>query len=131
MTNLADLPTGFALHSDAAPWTVVAMAEDVPFDRGIAVLVDSVPVAVFRLSPVAEFDEEWHAVSHVDPVAHAPVMARGLIGSSDQNGDLIATIASPLNKLRYALATGIGLDGDSHRLRVFELLVTDGTVLVR
>jgi len=131
MTDLAALPAGFALASDEVPWTWVAAVDSIPCDRGVAVLVNDVPAALFRLSEVDGVDEEWHAVSHLDPSTGAPVMARGLVGSHHDGTIIRSTVASPLHKQRYDLATGRCLDDDAITLQVFEVMVIDGQVLVR
>ena len=111
----------------ARPWTIVARADSVQPDRGIAALIDGEPVAIFRLAG-AGGEDEWYAVSHIDPIANAPVMARGLVGCQG-DGD-IPTVASPLHKRRYDLRTGQCLDDDTPSLATFELRVIDKWVLV-
>lgn len=131
MTDLVELPAGYVLKSETVPWTLVAPVESVPFDRGIAVLVERHPVALFRLSPLGDAPEEWHAVDHIDPHNLVPVMARGLVGSYT-NGQVSGnTISSPLDKRRYDLRTGRCLDAESAPLRIFEVIVADEMVLVR
>lgn len=131
MTNLVEMPTGSALDSDELPWTLVATETEVAPDRGVAALVDGVPVAVFRLAASGDEPEEWYAVSHIDPITGAPVMARGLVGSQCIDGKMVATVASPLHKRRYDLATGRCLDDESPSLSTFEILIIDKRILVR
>ena len=50
--------------------------DELRVDRGVAALVDSVPVAVFRLA-----DGSVAAIDHVEPFTGVPVLARGLVGS--------------------------------------------------
>lgn len=100
-------------------WAELCDEEIVPVDRGIAVIVDKTPIAVFRLSPSsAGGTEHWLAVDHVDPVTGAPVIARGLVGSTN---DGRPTVASPLHKERYDLETGRRCDGadNARSLRTF------------
>ena len=116
-----------------ARWHQVCDVSRVAFDRGVAALVDGPDgnphmVALFRLSPVgAEHPEEWLAVDHFDPVAQAPVMARGLVGSVG----CMPTIASPITKQRYDLRTGDAVGGDSPSLRSWRVRVTDGQVEIQ
>jgi nitrite reductase (NADH) small subunit len=91
-------------------------------DRGVAALVDGVPVAVFRLA-----DGTLHAVDNVDPITGASVLSRGLVGDADGE----ATVASPLYKQRYALRTGRCLDAEGVAVAVHEACVVDGCVHVR
>lgn len=135
MTDLLDMPNRPIPETDDVPWTRVARAAAVPFDRGVAAMVDDDPVAIFRLSPVdADPDDDagiWHAVSHIDPVGGAPVIARGLVGSTTTDEGVCPIVVSPMDKRRYNLETGRCIDGGSPELAIFEILVADGWVLVR
>ena len=92
-----------------------------PVDRGVAALVDGEQVAVFRTH-----DDELYAVSNLDPFSGAMVMSRGIVGS---RGDR-PTIASPVYKQVFDLATGVCLDDPGVRLRVPDVRVHDGVVEV-
>lgn len=113
------------------PWVVVCAADLVQPDRGIAALVGAEAVAIFRLSPVDDGDDEWCAVSHVDPASGVPVMARGLVGSVGNGPIVIPTVASPLHKQRYNLRSGYCLDDRELRLAVHDVRVVDGRVECR
>jgi nitrite reductase/ring-hydroxylating ferredoxin subunit len=113
----------------------VATAEQVPRDRGVAVLVRSegvaVPVALFRLSPLESGDDDdWYAIGHIEPQSGAPVMARGLVGSVERDDQVVPTVASPLLKQRYDLRTGTCLDDETLRLPVYPVRVEQGRVLL-
>ena len=114
-------------------WVQICAASSVPLDRGVGALFGEEQVAIFRLSPTDAENgtDEWFAVGNIDPRTDAPVMARGLVGST--GGDLleVAFVASPLHKERYNLATGHCLDSADARLPVFEVRVNDGTVEIR
>jgi nitrite reductase (NADH) small subunit len=90
-------------------------------DRGVAALVDGVPVAVFRLAT-----GELAAIDNVDPVTGASVLSRGIVGDADGT----PTVASPLYKQRYDLRTGACLDDANVRVRVHDVRVVDGVVHV-
>ncbi len=92
-----------------------------PVDRGVAALVDGEQVAVFRTA-----DDGLYAVSNHDPFSGAMVIARGIVGS---RGDR-PTIASPLYKQVFDLATGVCLDDPVVRLRVHPVRIRDGVVEV-
>ena len=66
------------------------------------------------------------AADHRDPRTGAFVMARGILGS---RGSAV-TVASPLHKEVYDLATGLCLSGDGPALPVQPAEVRDGRVLV-
>jgi nitrite reductase (NADH) small subunit len=103
-------------------WVEVCGLDRLTPDRGVAALVDGCQVAVFRLG-----DGALHAVDNVDPCSGAAVLSRGLVG--DVAG--VATVASPLHKQRFALATGTCLDADVTPLGVHEVAVIHGLVFVR
>lgn len=118
--------------SDARPgWVDIASSADIAIDRGVAALVDGEPVAVFRLVANPGGDEQWFAVDHTDPISGALVIARGLVGSTDIDGVEVMTVASPIHKERYNLATGERLDGAGPALHVWEIVERAGRVLVR
>ncbi len=138
MTDLDAQPVSDATNgTHPGEWTDVCPIERIPLDRGVAALVDGLPVAIFRLSPLAGFEsagsEELFAVSHIDPATGSPVMARGLVGSAGAPPVVIPTVASPLHKQRYNLRTGACLDDEKLHLEVFdvETVDADGTTLVR
>ena len=107
MTTLSDLPeaaaSGPPARSGAAdPVRVCGYHELIP-GRGAAVLLPGGgQAAVFRTLGGA-----LHAVGNLDPATGAQVISRGLTGSRDG----AATVASPLLKHVYELATGRCVDG--------------------
>ncbi len=105
------------------PVAVCALERLLP-ERGAAVLLGGHQIALFRV----EVDGETRvfAVSHRDPVSGAHVMARGILGSS---GDRV-TVASPMYKQVYDLATGEGLTDPQVRLPIWRTVVEEGLVHV-
>jgi nitrite reductase (NADH) small subunit len=103
-------------------WVEVCLLARLTPDRGAAALVDGRQVAVFRLS-----DGALHAVDNLDPCSGVAVLSRGIVG--DAAG--IATVASPLYKQRFDLATGRCLDADVATLGVHDVAVVHGVVFVR
>jgi nitrite reductase (NADH) small subunit len=91
-------------------------------NRGVAALVDGVPVALFVLD-----DGSLHALDNVDPFSGASVMSRGLTG--DSAGE--PTVASPMYKQRFSLHTGQCLDDPRVAIQVHDVRVRDGIVEVR
>ncbi|MCU1656882.1 MAG: nitrite reductase small subunit [Pseudonocardiales bacterium] len=100
-------------------WTPVCRLDDLQPERGVAALVDGVQMAVFRT-----FNDELHAVGNQDPFTGAFVISRGIVGS---RGDA-ATVASPLHKQVFDLATGVCLDDESVRVPVYPIRARDGVV---
>jgi nitrite reductase (NADH) small subunit len=91
-------------------------------ERGAAVLVHGHQVALFRV--VDEEGDRVHAVSHHDPFSGANVMARGIVGSS---GDRV-TVASPMYKQVFDLASGVCLTEPEVRLPVWRTRIEEGYV---
>jgi nitrite reductase (NADH) small subunit len=98
-----------AAHSNGI--VLCKQADLVPFS-GVAARFGQLAIALFYL-PGA--DVELYAVSHIDPVSHAPVIAHGLVGES--GGDFY--VAAPLHKQQYRLSDGICISDSSLKLRVF------------
>ena len=105
----------------AAQWFPVCRLSDLEDSWGEAALVNGQQLALFRVGPDSVF-----AVSHADPATSANVMARGLVGSRGSTH----TIASPLHKEVYSLATGECFGDAGLRLGTYPVRVVDGAVEV-
>jgi nitrite reductase (NADH) small subunit len=91
--------------------------------RGVAALLpDGRQVALFRT-----VDDEFFALSNIDPFSRAAVLSRGIIGDSDG----VPVVASPMLKQRFDLQTGVCVDDDSVVIRAYPVEVVDGVVHVR
>ena len=104
-----------------AHWTAVCRYDDLIPERGIAALVDGIAVAVFRTH-----DGALHALSNVDPFSNASVLSRGIVG--DRRGR--STVASPIYKQVFELATGICLDDPTVSVRTYPVQLVNGIVEV-
>ena len=102
--------------------TTVCRLDDIPRGGGIAALVGGHQVALLRTD-----DGAVHALDNRDPFTGANVLARGIVGT---HHDTI-TVASPLRKQRFALATGQCLDDEAVRVAVHHVEVADDHVQVR
>lgn len=122
MTAVEETPRAVTSTRPLDGWVEVCVVERLTPDRGVAALVDAHQVAVFLLS-----DGTLRAVDNIDPCSGAAVLSRGLVG--DVAG--VATVASPLYKQRFDLATGACLDADVAPLGVHEIAVIHGIVFVR
>jgi nitrite reductase (NADH) small subunit len=85
-------------------WTTICHLDRLTPNRGVGALIDGRSVAVFRLS-----NGDLHVIDDLDPCSGAPVLSRGIVGDVDG----VATVASPLYKQRFDLATGRCLDADA------------------
>ncbi len=101
-------------------WVAVCRLDDLEECWGEAALVDGQQIALFRLP-----GDTLHAVGNIDPRTRAAVMARGIVGSRG----VAPTIASPLHKEVYDLATGSCLSG-GEGLRTYPVRCVSGVVEV-
>ncbi|MFF0904398.1 UNVERIFIED_CONTAM: nitrite reductase small subunit NirD [Kocuria sp. CPCC 205316] len=102
-------------------WHDVCALADLEPLWGEAARVAGRQVALYRVDATTVL-----AADHRDPRTGACVMARGILGS---RGPAV-TVASPLHKEVYDLATGRCLTGDGPALPVHPAEVRDGRVLV-
>ncbi|GAB3274155.1 hypothetical protein GCM10027449_12180 [Sinomonas notoginsengisoli] len=125
MTITADSPAPAAPTDDAplalsaGAWHSVCNLADLEPNWGEAALIGGRQIAVFRLAT-----DEVFAVEQRDPATEAHVMARGIVGSRGER----RTIASPLHKQVYDLATGERLDGPGTSIAAFPTRVVNGIV---
>lgn len=114
-------------------WQGVCTRRQLIPERGVAVLVGDVQVALFRITGTAEDGSETdfvYAVGHKDPACDANVMARGIVGSVMTADGQRDTVASPMYKDVYDLATGVCLTRPDLRLPVYRTWVAGGVVYV-
>ena len=104
-----------------ARWTAVCRYDDLIPERGVAALVDGEAVALFR-----PFDGRLYALSNLDPFSNASVLSRGIVG--DRGGR--PTVASPIYKQVFELATGMCLDDPTVAVRTYPTRLVDGIVEV-
>lgn len=102
-------------------WTRVCRTDAVPRSDGVAALLDGgEQIALFRT------DDEFFALSNIDPFSAAAVLSRGIVG---EHGG-VAVVASPVYKQRFALHSGVCLDEESVRVPTYPVRVIDGVVHV-
>ncbi|MGH3997210.1 MAG: nitrite reductase small subunit NirD, partial [Pseudonocardiaceae bacterium] len=99
----------------------VCRYDDLIPERGVAALIDGAAVAVFRT-----FDGALYALSNLDPFSSASVLSRGIVG--DREGR--ATVASPIYKQVFELATGLCLDDPGVSVPTYPVRVVNGIVEV-
>ena len=102
-------------------WTAVCRLEQVPLERGVCALVDGEQVALFRTP-----DGALHALANLDPFSGAMVLSRGIVGTRGGR----ATVASPMYKQVFELATGQCLDDPAVAVPVHDVRVRAGQVEV-
>jgi nitrite reductase (NADH) small subunit len=104
-----------------AHWTAICRYDDLIPERGVAALVDGAAVAVFRTH-----DGQLYALSNVDPFSNASVLSRGIVG--DRGGR--PTVASPIYKQVFELATGVCLDDRTVSVPAYPVRLVGGVVEV-
>ena len=112
---------GNAVVAGAPGWTAVCEYELLQPERGVAALVDGVPVAIFRTH-----DDALYAIDNVDPCSGASVLSRGIVGS--RGG--APTVASPMHKQAFDLRTGECLDQPGAAVRTYPVRCRNGVVEV-
>jgi nitrite reductase (NADH) small subunit len=93
-----------------ARWFAVCDYDDLLPERGACALVEGHQIALFRT-----YDGRLYALSNRDPFSGAYVLARGIVGS--RHG--VPTVASPMYKQVFDLATGQCLDDPGVRARTY------------
>lgn len=106
----------------ATTWTRICHLDAIPRGGGVAALVDGRQVAVLRTD-----DDGLHALDNRDPFTGANVLARGIVGSHGG----VATVASPLRKQCFDLATGTCLDDPGVAVATHDVQLVDDHVEVR
>jgi len=105
----------------AETWTVVCRVADIPLEGGVAALVGTEPVALFRTH-----DGAVHAIGNLDPFSDASVLSRGIVGSRGE----LPVVSSPMYKQAFDLRTGRCLDADGVSVPSYDVAVVEGEVLI-
>ena len=106
-------------------WVAVCTKGQLIPERGVAVLVGDQQVALFRVTG-AEGEEWVYAVGHRDPFSNANVIARGIVGSVGDRD----TVASPMYKDVFDLATGECVADPSVRIPAYRTWIAGGVVYI-
>ena len=93
-------------------WSPVCQYSRLIPERGVAALVDGTQVAVFRTH-----DGALYALGNIDPFTGSAVLSRGIVGSRGA----VPTLASPLHKQVFDLATGRCLDDTDIAVPVYQV----------
>lgn len=99
----------------------VCATEDLIKNSGVAVLVKGTQIALFYI------DGEVFALNNYDPIGHANVMSRGMVG--DLKGELM--VAAPLQKQHYSLKTGQCFDVEGVSIPVYDSKIEANQVFVK
>lgn len=103
-------------------WITVCNTQDLVDNSGVCALVNEQQVAIFKVSSAN--DEQVYAISNWDPIGHANVLYRGLLGSAKN----LTFVASPLYKQRYCLVSGQCLDNNGYKVQIYPVRIVDKNV---
>lgn len=103
-------------------WQDVCTLDSILPNTGICALIGDQQIAIFR---VGETDEV-HAIDNFDPIGHANVLSRGIVG--DIQGELV--VASPLYKQHFSLRSGQCLEEKEVKVKTYTTRVHQGVVQV-
>lgn len=100
----------------------VCALDDILPDTGVCAFVEGRQVAIFRVGD----GEQVYAIGNYDANSGANVIARGIVG--DLEGRLV--VASPIYKQHFDLKTGECIENPTASVRVYNVKVENGRVLV-
>lgn len=107
--------------SGAQEWRPVCRVTELEVERGATALVHGQAIALFRLS-----DDSVFALGNHDPIAHASVLSRGIVGL--RGG--VPFVASPVHRHSFDLRTGRCREDESVAVPTYAVKIVEGVVLV-
>lgn len=105
---------------NAQNWQRVCHIDDLEAEWGEAALFGTEQIAIFKA-----WDGNVYATSNIDPRTQQGVMSRGIVGDHEVDGTRRPTIASPLYKESYDLATGECYTTSNFRLPVYASRISE------
>lgn len=125
---MTDLSKPVDSSVDTAAWVQICPLSDIPFDAGIAALVNEntaqeTQIALFRLLD----SDTVYAISNFDPFSEANVLGRGILCSI---GEQLA-VASPVLKQHFSLTTGQCFEDADVSVTTYPVKVSDAMVFVQ
>ena len=106
-------------------WKNICNLKDIPLNSGVGALVGEKQIALFKVA--SDKGEQVFALSNYDPFSEANVLARGLIGTSDEQWVII----SPIYKQRFRLTDGQCIEDESVKIDSWLVKIENGEVLLR
>jgi nitrite reductase (NADH) small subunit len=107
----------------AENWQLVCTVDELVPNAGVCALVNGEQVAIFYLP---QERRRLYAIGNRDPIGRANVLYRGLV--ADIGGEL--TVASPLYKQHFSLASGVCLERPELRVPVYAIALDGDDVLI-
>lgn len=108
-----------------ANWHVICKETELDPNLAEAALFGTEQVAV-----VKAWDGNIYVTSNVDPRTQQGVMSRGIVGDREVNGIRHPTLASPIYKEVYDLASGECYSNPDYSLPVYASRVVEGVIEV-
>jgi nitrite reductase (NADH) small subunit len=106
------------MSEQVSNWQSVCASSELSSGLGVRALIDGAQVAIFKVK------EKVYAIDAIDPFSNAAVLARGVVG--DLQGQVV--VASPLYKQHFNLETGVCLEDESVKLKVYPVREQGGQV---
>ena len=121
MPCMGPLHAARAAHMSARIlWRTICALDEIWPDSGVAALIGSEQVAIFRLGE----SEEVYALGNHDPFSEANVLARGITG--DLGGEPV--VASPVYKQHFRLRDGVCVEDAAVSVPIYPVRVYNGAV---
>lgn len=99
-------------------WQTVCESSDLMPELGARALLGSEQVAMFRVK------DSLYAVNAIDPFTNAAVLARGIVGSLQDQ----IVVASPLLKQHFNLETGSCLEDEAVSIKTYAIRENEGKI---
>jgi nitrite reductase (NADH) small subunit len=103
-------------------WFRAARADQFPENGGACVLINNVQIAVFNFARRGE----WYACQNLCPHKMQMALARGIIGSVNDE----PKVACPFHKKNFSLKTGECLNSDEATIITYPVKVEDGYIYI-
>lgn len=121
MPCMGPLHAARAAHmSGRIVWRTICALEEIWPDSGVAALIGTEQVAIFRLGE----SEDVYALGNHDPFSEANVLARGITG--DLGGEPV--VASPVYKQHFRLRDGVCVEDAAVSVPIYPVRVYNGAV---
>ncbi len=124
---MTDLSKAQRTVADGATWVPVCRVTDIPFDAGVAALINENTPQEIQIALFRPLDSDTvYAISNFDPFSEANVLGRGILCSIGAE----LAVASPVLKQHFSLTTGQCFEDANVSIPTYPVTVSDGTVFV-
>lgn len=104
--------------------SLICAIDDLVPNTGVGALLNGQQIALFRV--VNDEGEYYFAISNHDPFSQANVLARGIVGSVQDQ----IVVASPIYKQHFNLRTGQCLEDDKVQLECWPVHCQDDRIYI-